>query len=127
MNTFFSNSIDANTFDTSFKLVLPDAMRILVTYFFFTMDISKKGTDILMSFQKIIICESAGIFWGAEASRIPAFFIFKKGAGCQHLIPGRSPVLGRTAFLLSHTIIPWLKKGAGEMEVKSEESKPSKF
>ena len=79
MNTFFSNSIDANTFDTSFKLVLPDAMRILVTYFFFTMDISKKGTDILMSFQKIIICESAGIF-EAQKPRESRLFLFSKRA-----------------------------------------------
>ena len=43
MNTFFSNSIDANAFDTSFKLVLPDAVRILVVDFFFSLEISKRA------------------------------------------------------------------------------------
>lgn len=57
----------------------------------------------------------------------PGFFFFKKGAGCQHLIPGRSPVSGRTAFLFSKHTIPRLKKGAGGMEVKIEESEQSKF
>lgn len=32
--------------------------------------------------------------------RIPAFLIFKKGAGCQLPIPGRPPVSGRTAFFV---------------------------
>ena len=39
-------------------------------------------------------------FWGAEASRIPAFFVFKKGAGSQHPIHGRSPVSRRAAFFV---------------------------
>ena len=35
------------------------------------------------------------------AIRIPAFSIFKKGAGSQLLMLCRSPILGRTAFLFS--------------------------
>lgn len=72
----------------------------------------KKGADFLSSFQKVIICELAGIF-EAQKPQESRFFIFKKGAGCQPPIPGRSPVSGRTAFLFSMNKLPRLKKGAG--------------
>ena len=57
----------------------------------------------------------------------PGFFFFKKGAASQHSLLSRSPVSGRTAFLFSWHNIPRLKKGAGGMEVKIEESEQSKF
>ena len=39
----------------------------------------KKGTAFLESFQKIIICESAGIFVAQQRHKNPGFFFFKKG------------------------------------------------
>ena len=41
----------------------------------------------------------------------PGFFIFKKGAGCQLPIPGRSPVSGRTAFFVFYEQDPVPEKG----------------
>ena len=40
----------------------------------------KKGTAFLESFQKIIICESAGIFVAQQRHKNPGFFFFKKDA-----------------------------------------------
>ena len=73
----------------------------------------KKGTAFLESFQKIIICESAGIFVAQQRHKNPGFFFFKKGADSQHPFLSRSPFSGRTAFLFSKHTIPRLKKGAG--------------
>ena len=73
----------------------------------------KKGTAFLESFQKIIICESAGIFVAQQRHKNPGFFFFKKGAGFQFPIRSRSPFSGRAAFLFSQNNIPRLKKGAG--------------
>ena len=39
------------------------------------------------------------------------FFFFKKGAGCQYPISGRSPVLGRTAFFIFLEQCPVPQKG----------------
>ena len=112
MNTFFCNSIDANTFDTSFKLVLPDAMRILVTYFLFSMEISKRA-PIFLGFQKIIICESAGIF-EAQKPRESRLFLFSKMAlAVSTRFQAVLLFQGGRLFSFSHTIIPCLKKGAG--------------
>ena len=40
----------------------------------------QKGHSFLESFQKIIICESAGIFVAQQRHKNPGFFFFKKGA-----------------------------------------------
>ena len=58
----------------------------------------KKGTAFLESFQKIIICESAGIFVAQQRHKNPGFFFFKKGADSQHPFLSRSPFSGGTAF-----------------------------
>ena len=71
----------------------------------------KKGTAFLESFQKIIICESAGIFVAQQRHKNPGFFFFKKGAGCQYPISGRSPVLARTAFFIFLEQCPVPQKG----------------
>ena len=73
----------------------------------------KKGTAFLESFQKIIICESAGIFVAQQRHKNPGFFFFKMGAGFQFPIHSRSPFLGRTAFLFAKHTNLRLKKGAG--------------
>ena len=71
----------------------------------------QKGHSFLESFQKIIICESAGIFVAQQRHKNPGFFFFKKGAGCQYPISGRSPVLGRTAFFIFLEQCPVPQKG----------------
>ena len=71
----------------------------------------KKGTAFLESFRKIIICESARIFVAQQRHKNPGFFFFKKGAGCQYPISGRSPVLGRTAFFIFLEQCPVPQKG----------------
>ena len=60
----------------------------------------QKGRWIFIEFSENYHMWISRDFWGAEASRIPAFSIFKKGAGCQPPISGRSPVSGRTAFFV---------------------------
>ena len=74
--------------------------------------ISKRAQLYYRVFRKLSFANQPGFLW-LGSHKNPGFFIFKKGAGCQHPISGRSPVSGRTAFLFSHTIIPCLKKGAG--------------
>ena len=87
----------------------------------------KKGTAFLESFQKIIICESAGIFVAQQRHKNPGFFFFKKGAASQHPFPSRSPVLGGRLFCFLSIISRARKRAQGEMEVKIEETEQSKF
>ena len=53
-------------------------------------------------------------FLRCEAIRIPAFFIFKKGAGSQLPIFSRSPLCGKDGFFVFRVNYQRLKKGAGE-------------
>ena len=71
----------------------------------------KKGTAFLESFQKIIICESAGIFVAQQRHKNPGFFFFKKGAASQHPFLSRSPFSGRTAFFIFLEQYPVPEKG----------------
>ena len=58
-----------------------------------------------------------------EVIRIPAFFIFKKGAGFQLLIISRSSLSGKGGFFRFRSKLPASEKRAPEnMEVKSEGS-----
>ena len=98
-------------FDTLFEQAQPDTTKILAAPFFGFGQNFKKGTAFLESFQKIIICESAGIFVAQQRHKNPGFFFFKKGAGCQYPISGRSPVLARTAFFIFLEQCPVPQKG----------------
>ena len=51
----------------------------------------KKGAAFYRVFRNLSFGNLPGFLW-CEAIRIPAFFIFKKGAGSQLLIFSRSPV-----------------------------------
>ena len=82
----------------------------------------KKGTAFLESFQKIIICESAGIFVAQQRHKNPGFFFFKKDAASQHPFPSRSPVLGGRLFCFLSIISRASKRALEEMEVNREES-----
>ena len=88
-------------FDTLFEQAQPDKAEILAAPFLISDRISKRALLLLLSFQKIIICESAGIFVAQQRHKDPGFFFFKKGAASQHPFLSRSPITGRTAFLFS--------------------------
>ena len=63
-----------------------------------------------------------GFLW-CEAIRIPAFSIFKKGAGFQLQIISRSSLSGKGGFFRFRNKLPASEKRAPEnMEVKSEKS-----
>ncbi|MGM9659931.1 MAG: hypothetical protein ACI3WQ_04990 [Faecousia sp.] len=48
-------------------------------------------------FRKLSFVNPPGFLWFGSHKN-PGFFIFKKGRWLSALIPGRSPVSGRTAF-----------------------------
>ena len=60
---------------------------------------SKRALNIYRVFRKLSFVNQPG-FLRRRSLENPGFFIFKKGAGCQLPIPGRSPVSGRTAFFV---------------------------
>ena len=78
-------------FDTLFEQAQPDKAEIFAAPFFGFGQNFKKGTAFLESFQKIIICESAGIFVAQQRHKNPGFFFFKKDAASQHPFLSRSP------------------------------------
>ena len=84
--------------------------------------ISKRALLLLLRFQKIIICESAGIFVVQQRHKNPGFFFFKKDAASQHPFPSRSPVLGGRLFCFLSIISRASKRALEEMEVNREES-----
>ena len=71
----------------------------------------KKGTAFLESFQKIIICESAGIFVAQQRHKNPGFFFFKKGADFSAPFSKPSSCFGRTAFFIFLEQYPVPEKG----------------
>ena len=88
-------------FDTPLELVQPDTTKIFAAPFLISDRISKRALLLLLRFQKIIICESAGIFVAQLRHKNPGFFFFKKGAASQHPFLSRSPVLGDRLFSFS--------------------------
>ena len=78
-------------------------------------------------FRKLSFLNLPGFLW-CEAIRIPAFFIFKKGAGFQLLILSRSPVIRRAAFLFSESIPAHEKgrRGIWRLKVKNPNQTSSK-
>ena len=73
-------------------------------------------------FRKLSVGTLPGFSW-REAIRIPAFFIFKKGAGSQRPIISRSSLSGKGGFFRFRSKLPASEKRAPEnMEVKSEKS-----
>ena len=77
-------------FDTLFEQAQPDKAEILAAPFLISGRF-QKGHSFLESFQKIIICESAGIFVAQQRHKNPGFFFFKKGTASQHPFLSRSP------------------------------------
>ena len=64
-------------FDTLFEQVQPDATEILAAPFLISDRISKRALLLLLRFQKIIICEFAGVFVARERHKNPGFFYFQ--------------------------------------------------
>ena len=64
-------------FDTLFEQVQPDATEILAAPFLISDRISKRALLLLLRFQKIIICESAGIF-EAQKPRESRLFLYNE-------------------------------------------------
>ena len=59
--------------------------RNKAAHFSISTEISKRALLLLLRFQKIIICEFAGVFVARERHKNPGFFYFQKGALCQML------------------------------------------
>ena len=82
----------------------------------------KKGAAFYRVFRNLSFGNLPGFLW-CEAIRIPAFFIFKKGAGFQLQIISRSSLSGKGGFFRFRSKLPASEKRAPEnMEVKSEKS-----
>ena len=71
--------------------------------FWFRRKFEKRALLFYRVFRNLSFGNLPGFLW-CEAIRIPAFSIFKKGAGFQLLIISRSPVIRRAAFLFSESI-----------------------
>ena len=85
-------------FDTLFEQAQPDKAEIFAVPFLISGRF-QKGHSFLESFQKIIICESAGIFV-AQCHKNPGFFFFKKGADLSASFPQPFSCFRRTAFFI---------------------------
>ena len=86
--------------DASFELCQPYAVRDWAAPFLISEESWKRALILYRVFRKLSFLNLPGFLW-REAIRIPAFFIFKKGAGFQLPIISRSPVTRRAAFLFS--------------------------
>ena len=114
-------------FDTLFEQAQPDTAKIFAAPFLVSDRISKRALLLLLRFQKIIICESAGIF-GARKPQESRLFCFEKGRWLS--APDSRPFScfredGFFRFL--RTLFCASKRALEEMEVKIEESEQWKF
>ena len=108
--------------DASFELYQPYAVRDWAAPFLFSEEIWKRALILYRVFRKLSFLNLPGFLW-CEAIRIPAFFIFKKGAGSQRPIISRSSLSGKGGFFRFRSKLPASEKRAPEnMEVKSEKS-----
>ena len=90
--------------------------------FCFRRKFEKRALLFYRVFRNLSFGNLPGFLW-REAIRIPAFFIFKKGAGFQLLIISRSSLSGKGGFFRFRSKLPASEKRAPEnMEVKSEGS-----
>ena len=90
--------------------------------FWFRRKFEKRALLFYRVFRNLSFGNLPGFLW-CEAIRIPAFFIFKKGAGFQLLIISRSSLSGKGGFFRFRSKLPASEKRAPEnMEVKSEGS-----
>ena len=95
-------------FDTLFEQAQPDKAEIFATPFLISDRISKRALLLLLRFQKIIICEFAGVFVARERHKNPGFFYFQKGRLPFGALFQPFSYFGRTAFFvfLEHYPVP---------------------
>ena len=86
-------------FDTLFEQAQPDTAKIFAAHFMVSDRISKRALLLLLRFQKIIICESAGIF-GARKPQESRLFCFEKGRLPFGALFQPFSCFGRTAFFV---------------------------
>ena len=98
-------------FDTLFEQVQPDATEILAAPFLISDRISKRALLLLLRFQKIIICEFAGVFVARERHKNPGFFYFQKGRLPFGALFQPFSYFGRTAFFVFLEQYPVPEKG----------------
>ena len=84
-------------------------MKLSSTLFDF-LENSKRALIFYRVFRKLSFVNQPG-FLGRISLENPGFFIFKKGAGSQLPVLGRSSVLGRTAFFVFYEQYPVPEKG----------------
>ena len=108
--------------DASFELYQPYAVRDWAAPFLISEESWKRALLFYRVFRNLSFGTLPEFSW-REAIRIPAFFIFKKGAGFQLLIISRSSLSGKGGFFRFRSKLPASEKRAPEnMEVKSEKS-----
>mgnify|MGYP007038519998 CR=1 FL=1 len=104
------------------ETVLPDSCVVCAAPFLISEEIWKRALLFYRVFRNLSFGNLPGFLW-CEAIRIPAFSIFKKGAGFQLLIISRSSLSGKGGFFRFRSKLPASEKRAPEnMEVKSEKS-----
>ena len=104
------------------ETVLPDSCVVWAAPFLISGEIWKRALILYRVFRKLSFLNLPGFLW-CEAIRIPAFFIFKKGACFQLPIISRSSLSGKGGFFRFRSKLPASEKRAPEnMEVKSEGS-----
>ena len=108
------------------ETVLRDLCVVWAAPFLISEEIWKRALILYKVFGKLSFGNLPGFLW-REAIRIPAFFIFKKGAGFQLLIISRSSLCGKDGLFVFGVNYPRLKKAPENMEVKSEESESNEF
>ena len=94
-------------FDTLFEQAQPDTAKIFAAPFLVSDRISKRALLLLLRFQKIIICESAGIFVAQQPQKF-RLFLFSKGRLPFGVLFQPFFCFGRTAFFvfLEHYSVP---------------------
>ena len=109
------------------ETVLPDSRVVWAAPFLISEEIWKRAL-IFIKFSESYHLKIDRNYCGEAAIAIPAFFIFKKGAGFQLLIISRSSLSGKGGFFRFRSKLPASEKRAPEnMEVKSEESESNEF
>ena len=113
-------------FDTPLELVQPDTTKIFAAPFWFPWKFQKRHSFFIEFSENYHMWISRN-FCGVAAIKFRLFLFSKRALTFQHPFPAVLLFQGGRLFLFSKHTIPRLKKGAGGMEVKIEESEQSKY
>ena len=114
-------------FDTLFEQAQPDTAKIFAAPFLVSDRISKRALLLLLRFQKIIICESAGIFVAQQPQKFRLFLFSKRALTFRRPFPAVLLFWEDGFFRFLRTLFCASKRALEEMEVKIEESEQWKF